>query len=131
MASDEKKRWDPSQPAFIVDVLRVMVGMWIAICAIGAFRFHQGFGGLLAGGLLAIALYLAAIQAGRAVGQHQGSRALFWLLVQQIGIWVVMALLLAVVRVHAVAFVLGVSILPGAIILTLLWYLVQSRRMPS
>lgn len=131
MTTGGQQRWDPSQPAFVVDVLKTLTGLWIAVSVLGALTIRPWFGGLLTGGLLAIALYLVAIQAGKAVALRRGhARVLAGLLLQQLGIWVLMAILLNVVKVHPVAFVLGVSILPVAIIVTLIWYAVQNKRTP-
>ena len=128
----KERRWDPSQPGFVIAVLRMMIGLWFALGIGGALGCRQGFGGLVSGGLVAIALYLLAIQAGRAITQQKQYIQTFGaLLAQQMIIWLLMAILLCVVKVHPVAFVVGASILPVAIILTLSWYALQNRRMPS
>lgn len=125
------QRWDPCTPAFVVTVLRVMLGLWVvaSVAAIAAFR--GGAGGVAGGGLLAIALYLLAAQAGaRLSPEARARRVVFGLLAKQLVLWAGMAALLVVVKVSPAGFVLGVSILPAAIVLALAWYRLR-RRKPS
>lgn len=132
MRDGEKLSWDVCQPVFVRSVWRAMIGLWLGESLFGVSIFRREFSGCLTGGLLVIALFFCAIQAGNAIFQHkQYTRIMVALLLQQLFIWVVMVILLVVVKVHPVGFVLGVSCLPAAILLTLAWYKWQSRRMPS
>jgi len=132
MTEHGKQRWDAGQPIFVRDVLRTLVGLWLVSSGISAFTCRQGFSGMLSGGVLGIALYLVAILAGKALLQQKSySRIMLALLWQQSLIWVAMALLLIMMKVHPVAFVLGASLLPLSIIFTLAWYILQRKRMPS
>lgn len=131
MTNDIKQRWDASQPLFARDVLLTLIGCWLVISGIGAISCRREFLGLLTGGLLVIALYLIAFQAGSRLIQHKKFLTIMLaLMAQQAIIWIAMAVLLLVVKVRPVAFTLGASILPIAIVVTFLWYRVQSRRMP-
>ena len=74
---------------------------------------------------------VVAILAGNTFLQHkQYKHIILALMLQQLLIWVAMALLLIVVKVHPVAFVLGASLLPLSIVLTLAWYSLNSRKKP-
>ncbi|MHB9131889.1 MAG: hypothetical protein ACYDBB_12490 [Armatimonadota bacterium] len=125
-------RWDPSQPGFIVAVLRTLVGLWLLVSLLGLLLFRSGFWGLFTGGLAAVALYAIAILTGKIFTQtSRFTGTLFWLLMLQFGVWIGIAVLLAVAKVHPLGFVIGVSILPIAIIITLIWYHVQRKRTSS
>lgn len=131
MASDSE-RWDPSLPGFLVAVLRVLLVLLALVCGTSAVRFPTALPGVVAGGILALALYLAALQVGRVFLRTLSfTRAMVWLLLQQFILWVGMALLLLVARVDPIGFVFGVSILPVAPVLTLVWYAIQRRRLRS
>lgn len=124
-------RWDVGQPIFVRDVWRALLGLWLVSSGISAVAYRGGFGGLLSGGLLGIALLWTAILAGNAFLQYKPyKRIILGLMSKQLLIWVAMALLLIVVKVHPVAFVLGASLLPLSIVLTLAWYSLNSRKKP-
>lgn len=125
-------RWDPSTPGFVPAVLRTLLGLLVVCALVGAAAFPAHLGGITAGGLLAVALLLAAIQAGRVfAASGRFDKTMFWLLMQQFIIWAGMALIFLMLRVSAVGFAVGVSILPVGILLTLCWYLWKARGQSS
>jgi hypothetical protein len=104
-----------------------MVGLWLAALLLGLAVWREGWWGLLAGGLLALALFGIAVIAGKRVLMLRGGCALFLLFTGQLLLWAGMAYVLAVMKVHPLGFILGASILPVAIIVTLLWYVLRSK----
>lgn len=130
--AQEQQRWDPSSPGFVTAVLRTMIGLFLIVILLGILRYRAGIWGLLSGGALAMILYLTAMHAGRVfVRTKNYTRTMLWLMLSQVILWVGMALLLAVVKVNPIGFILGVSVMPAAIILTLVWYHIRKRRLPS
>ncbi len=110
--------------AFITDVLRTMIGLAALVLFTGALLAHLPWAGLLAGGLTAIGVYLTAMNAGRVFIRTQHFAAtMAWLLLSQVVVWVAMGIAFLLCRVDAAGFTVSVSILPTAIIVTLLWYL--------
>ncbi len=129
MNENGKQRWDAGQPIFVRDVLRTLIGLWLLGCGISAVLFSQGFVGMLSGGLLGIALYLIALFTRKAFFHDKQYRHIMLaLMLQQMLIWVAMAFLLLIVKVHPVTFVLGASLMPFSIIRPCVWYFVQRRR---
>lgn len=118
-----------TDPGFLVTVLRVMVLLGAATLVAGAFFSRGLFFGLLSGVLLAILFYAATLQAGRIfLRSRRYVQVMAWLLGSQLLLWAGMAILIAVVKVNAVGFVFGISVLPGAIILTTVyWWLVKNK----
>jgi len=106
-----------------------MVLLGAATLVAGAFLPRGLFFGLLSGVLLAILFYAATLQAGRIfLRSRRYAQVMAWLLGSQLLLWTGMAILLAVVKVDPVGFVFGISVLPGAIILTTLyWWLVKNK----
>lgn len=128
----EHSRWDPNSPGFVIAVLRMIIGSGILVCLLGTALYRPGFWGFLSGCLFAIALYVIAVQAGRVFQRsHAFAQVMLWLLLSQFVLWVGMALLLAVAKVNPLGFVIGVSVLPTAVVLTLGWYAFRRRRLPS
>ncbi len=125
-------QWDVTHPDFLVTVLRAMVGLGIVADLISVLWFRPAFWGVFTGGLLAIALLLVALQAGRVFVRHKHfARIMLWLTGGQVLLWAIMALLIIVVKVDAAGFAFGVSILPIAIVVTTLyWWLIARKRMP-
>jgi hypothetical protein len=123
-------RWDVSNPAFLVTVLYVMVLLGAVVLLAGTLLGGRFFG-LLSGVALAILVYLTLLQAGRIfVTTRNFTLVMLWLLGSQVVLWAGLAILLAVLKVDAVGFVIGVSVLPGSIILTTLyWWLVKNKGM--
>ncbi|MHB0938063.1 MAG: hypothetical protein ACYDCO_16825 [Armatimonadota bacterium] len=122
-------RWDVTDPGFLVTVLRVMALLGAGTLIAGVFFGRGLFIGLLSGVLLAILFYAATLQAGRIfLRSRRYGLVMAWLLGSQLLLWAGMAILIAVVKVNAVGFVFGISVLPGAIVLTTLyWWLVKSK----
>ncbi|HEY3377398.1 MAG TPA: hypothetical protein VGL77_07870 [Armatimonadota bacterium] len=124
--------WDPNTLGFTDAVLRMMIGLGVVVSSVGALCFPAGWLGFLSGAALAIALYLIARQTGRIIARDGGYRlAMLWLLVSQFILWVGMAVLLVAIKVSPLGFIVGVSILPVAMLATLAWYAVQRRRFSS
>jgi hypothetical protein len=125
-------RWDPCTPGFVLSVLRATIALWLLASLLCIYIYRPVFWGVLSGGFIALAALLIIIRVGRQLSPTAhyapmmlGLHGLHLLL------WVGMAFLLAVVRVHPLGFLLGASVLPMAIVGTLAWYLVQQKRMPS
>lgn len=128
----ESQRWDPATFGFVTTVLRVMLGMGVLVVAGGLFGYRVGVVGIVTGAVLAILLYLVAMRAGMVFSRTKNySQTMLWLLLSQFILWVGMALSLAVAKVNPVGFLVGVSILPVAILVTLAWYALRKRWMPS
>lgn len=126
----QNRQWDPSTPGFIEAVLQVMIGLAALVIAIGALIFPAAFFGLLGGGMLAVVLFLVARHAGRILRRTENyARTLAWLMISQLVLWIGMAVLLVVGRVHPVGFVIGVSVLPVSIVMTLAWYAWKKSRL--
>lgn len=126
---EQNARWDVSSPGFLVTILRVMALLGAIAVALGALAARAAFTGLLSGVVLALLFYLAALLAGWIFLRTRNLvPVMLWLLGSQAVLWVGMALLLTVVKVDAAGFAVGVSVLPGAVILgTLYWWLVKHR----
>jgi len=124
-------RWDVTDPGFLVTILRIMSVLGVMIVVAGALFARGMLSGLFSGVVLAMLFYLATLQAGRIfLRSHQFVWVMLWLLGAQILLWVGMFILLAMVRVDAVGFILGVSVFPGAIIVTILyWWLIKHKGM--
>lgn len=121
-------RWDPSLPGFTTAVLRTLCGCYGVIVVAGMLASPPALSGLIAGGGLAVALYLIALQAGRVfVRTKNFAKVMAWLIVSQCIIWVGTAVLVAAIKVHPIGFVLGVSILPLAIVVTLAYYAIRKE----
>ena len=132
MTSLEDERWDPTSPGFRIAILRMMIVLGVLETVIGSLLLPFGFWGFISGGALAIVLFLIAIQTGKVFERTRSyARVMLWLLLSQFVLWVGMAILLAVIQVNPVGFVIGVSILPVSIVLTLAWYAVRRRWLPS
>ncbi|HEX2948896.1 MAG TPA: hypothetical protein VHV83_04920 [Armatimonadota bacterium] len=128
----DRQRWDPNSQQFVIDTLRFMVGLWIAVSIVGTILYHTGWLGFLTGGAFALALYLVAIHSGRILASTGNyAQTMRWLLLSQFILWIGMALVLAVAKVNPIGFVIGVSILLVAILGTLGWYAIRRRRLPS
>ena len=121
--------WDIRQPGFLVTILRVMAALGIVATLGGLVCARPEFFGLLSGAGLAIALYLTAQQTGRILARTRSfSAVMFWLAGAQLALWGVMAVLIVTVKVDPLGFVLGVSVLPIAIVLTTLyWWLIVNK----
>ncbi|MHB9023760.1 MAG: hypothetical protein ACYC7E_06225 [Armatimonadota bacterium] len=116
-------KWDPCTPGFVGAVFRTMLALWVGISLGGLLLFRTGFSGMVTGGLLGIALYLVAMLVARWISPKANyTWILVLLLLQQIILWGGMLILLVGFKVNPIGFVLGVSILPAAIIVTLLWF---------
>ena len=125
-------RWDPSSPRFVGAVLATLVGLVAVASVLGGIGWPGRFTGLLAGGLVALGLYLVAIVIG--VSVRRGNRyrlVMVWLFLLQMVVWLGTAFALVRGRVDIVGFVVGVSLLPLAILATLCWYTLQKQRTPS
>lgn len=121
-------RWDVSNPAFLVTILSTML-MLGGVTILAGVLLKLNFIGLLSGALLAIVVYLTALQAGRIFTNTRNfTLVMLWLLGSQAVLWVGMALLLGLLKVDPVGFAVGVSILPVSIVLTTLyWWLVKNK----
>lgn len=123
MADD---RWDPSLPGFPVAVLQTLCGLYGLAVLLSSLFARSAFSGLLTGGGVAIALYLIALQAGRVLQRTRSfPKVMLWLILSQCIIWVGTAVLVTYIKVPPVGFVLGVSLLPSAIVLTLAYYAIR------
>ncbi len=123
---DLPDRWDPSLPIFVNDVQRLMVIMWPVVSLVGLIFFRPQAVGILMGGLIAVILFVSAVRAGKVFTERcDYNSVMFGLVGSQLIIWVGMAVLLAYFKVDGPGFVIGVSILPVAIIMTLTWYLIK------
>ena len=128
----ESQRWDPSGAGFVPAVLRAMIGLGVAVVAIGAVGYWRGISGLVSGVVLALILFLVAMRAGTIFTRSGNfARTMFWLLLAQCLLWVGMAVLLAGIKVDPIGFVVGVSILPVAILVTLGWYAIRRSKLLS
>lgn len=117
---------------FVKAVLRMMVALWFVVIIVGTLLYHAGFWGFISGGGLAIIIYLVVMQAGRIfISSQSYAKTMAWLILAHFVLWIVMAVLLAAIKVNPLGFILGASILLGAIILTLVWFTVRKRRLPS
>jgi hypothetical protein len=107
-----------------------MIGLAAGVLLVGTWICPPAFTGLLSGTGIALLLFASAILAGRVfVHSHHYGRTMAWLLLSQFILWVSMALLLVVVKVHPIGFAVGVTILPLSVLMTLGWYVVRGRRM--
>ena len=119
-------RWDPSLPIFVEDVQRLIVILWLVVSLAGFIFFPPQAFGILMGGLIAVILFVSAARAGKVFTEKVNyNSVMFRLMGAQLVIWVGMAFLLAYFKIDGPGFVIGVSILPVAIILTLTWYLIK------
>jgi hypothetical protein len=125
-------RWDVTHPAFVTDVLKTMAGLGVSLSVVGSVLLRPWTAGLIAGVLVALALFSSARTAGKRLGQGAGyGRILGWLLLQQFGLLLVLGWLLNVVKIHLVGFLVGAGVLPVAIVLTLVWYSIRRRHTQS
>jgi hypothetical protein len=125
-------RWDPSTPGFVLSVLRATVLLWLCESLITLFSYRSAFWGVLSGGFIALAALLIIIRAGRQLSPTAHyAPIMIGLFCLHLLIWVLMAVLLAFVKVHPLGFLLGASALPAAIVGTLAWYLLQGKRTAS
>lgn len=126
---ERNPRWDVTGPGFLVTILRIMAILGVVTVAAGAFIARQAFDGLLAGAALAILFYLAALIAGWFFLRTRNLiLVMIWLLGSQALLWIGMAVLLAVVKVDAAGFAVGAWVLPGAVIIAVLyWWLVKNK----
>ncbi|MEI7831681.1 MAG: hypothetical protein WCJ56_00560 [bacterium] len=119
-------RWDPSLPLFVVDVQRLMVIIWPVVSLVGVIFFRPQALGILMGGLIAVILFASAMRAGKVLIENSNyNSVMFRLIGSQFIIWVGMAFLLVRFKIDGPGFVIGVSILPVAILMTLTWYLIK------
>jgi hypothetical protein len=117
-------RLEPVPYTFITDVLRIMIGLSVLICVYAALYNAVRLSGYLAGALIAIALYLTAMQGGRVFTRTRHFAAtMIWLLLSQVVLWIGMAIAIIVCKVDTVGFAISFSVLPASILLTLFWYL--------
>jgi len=121
--------WDVTGPGFLITILRIMALLGAIAIAVGLLLARGIFSGLFSGVVLVILYYLATLHAGRIfLRTRQYFRVMFWLLGSQALLWIGMAVLLAVVKVNGIGFAIGVSVLPGSIILTILyWWLIKNK----
>ena len=126
--SVDDHRWDPSEPGFLLAVLRTLLFFCLlTLAVIFAVSSTAGIGAAV-GCAMAIALYVIALQGGRTFRRTQHyAKTMGWLLLPQFLLWMGMAWALAVVKIHPIGFVIGVSNLPLAIVLTLAWYVIRKR----
>lgn len=107
-------------PAFTIAVLPILGVGYVAMLLASSMLAPRACSGMAAGGGLAIALYLVAVQAGRIfIGTRSFARVMGWLALAHLVVWVGAAVLLAGLHVHPVGFVCGVALLPTAIVSTL------------
>lgn len=119
-------RWDPSLPIFVEDVQRIILILWPVVSVSGYIFLNSRAIGILLGGLIAVILFVCAIRAGKVFTERNDyNSVMFGLVGSQLIIWVGMAFLLAYFKVDGPGFVIGVSILPVAILLTLTWYIIK------
>lgn len=123
-----KQRVNPTHSGFIFATLCTMVGLAACVSLAGAWVYRPACDGLISGSIIAISLFVIAMQAGRVLA-HSSSfgRTMSWLLLSQFVLWVGVALLLTVAKVHPIGFVVGVSMLPVAVLVTWGWYVVSGR----
>lgn len=125
-------RWDPCTPGFVVSALRVTIALWLLSSLGCLWVLPTAFWGVISGGFVALASFLIVIQAGRRLSPTaRYARLMLGLFGCHLLLWVMMAVLLAVIKVHPLGFLLGASVLPVAILGSLSWYLYQQKRMPS
>jgi len=122
-------RWDVTDPGFLVTIFRIMGILGAITLAVGLLLARGIFSGLVSGVVLVMLVYLATLQAGWIfLRTRQYLWVMCWLLGAQALLWIGMAVLLAVVKVNAVGFAIGVSVLPCAIIVSILyWWLVHNK----
>ena len=125
----DNARWDMSLPGFATAVLYCMLGLGLAVSAVGAWLFPAGTFGLLAGAFIAVMLYLTAMRAGHQLLMGKRYAVLMAsLLGHQLLLWIGVGVIMVPLKVNPVGFVLGVTILPVAIVLTMIWYVLHARR---
>lgn len=122
------RRWDPSEPGFVMSVLRTLL-LLSALTMLSAFLISSKWGiGVVSGVIIAAGLYLTAMLAGRSFQRSRNFvKIMSWLLLPQFFLWIGMAWLLAGAKVHPLGFVIGVTNLPVAVLLTLAWYMIRKR----
>lgn len=122
------RRWDPSEPGFVMSVLWTLL-LLCALTILTAFLISLKWGiGVVSGVIIAVGLYLIAMLAGRSFQRSRNFvKIMSWLLLPQFFLWIGMAWLLAEAKVHPLGFVVGVTNLPLAVLLTLAWYLIRKR----
>jgi hypothetical protein len=126
------QRWDPCTPGFVLTVLRATIGLWLCMSAVALVINHSLFWGVLSGGFIALGALGIVIQMGRHLSPTaRYAGIMLGLLGLHLLLWVVMALLLAVVKVSLLGFLFGAAVLPAGILLSLSWYLFQQHRMLS
>ena len=127
MPADEH-RWDPSTPGFVMAVLRTLL-LLCALASLVSFLISSKLGfGVISGVVIAVGIYLNAMFAGRSFSRSSNfAKILGWLIIPQFFLWVAMACLLALVKVHPLGFIIGVTNLPISVLLTLAWYLIRKR----
>ena len=124
----DPQRWDITHPRFVLATLRTLIGLAVCVTVGGTLVYRPACDGLLSGAGVAVALFIIAMQAGRVFARtHDFGRTMLWLLLSQCILWVAMAVLLAAVKVHPIGFVVSVSILPVAVLVTWGWYLLRGR----
>ena len=122
----EQQRWDPTRLEFIYATLRIMAGLAVGVTLGGGWIYRPALSGLLSGTGIAVLLFLIVMLAGRVLERSQSfARTMLCYLSLQFVLWVGVALLLIVINVHPVGFVVGVSILPVAVLLAMGWSVVR------
>lgn len=113
----DAQRWNVSEPAFLLTILRIMLGMWAVAVVMGTLICRPALLGLFTGGALAIGLYLIALQTGRVfIRSKHFARIMLSLYGLQALLWTTMAVLIIVVKVDAAGFAIGAAVLPLAVI---------------
>jgi len=98
------------------------------VTAGGSLFVPRLWSGLLAGSLVAIALFLVAMQTGRVLTRTMKmSSSMIFLQLAQVGVWIGMGVAIMECKVDPLGFVFSFSILPVAIVLTLAWYLLPEQ----
>ncbi len=123
-----KHHLHPAKLGFIFAILRTMVGLAVCFSIAGVWIYRPALVGFISGAGIAISLFVIALQAGRVMTRSQSfGRTMSWLLLSQFVLWVGVAILLTVAKVHPIGFVIGVSLLPVAVLATWAWYVALGR----
>ncbi|MEI6519815.1 MAG: hypothetical protein WCO98_07215 [bacterium] len=123
-----ENKWDPSQPIFLNAISKVLILLAIVVVSAGIIWFKPNLSGLISGSILALALYFTAVAAGRtAVLTKKYFPVMLGLLGQQFILWVGTGIAIIGLKVDPLGVIISVSILPGSIIVALIWFNIRRK----
>lgn len=125
---EQQARSDPSSLGFLKDVLQTMYVLCVIAVALSAIFYRSGLGGTAAGGVFSIVLFLVLLRIGVGLGSMGNIRAAAGIAFEKIVVFGSIFILIVVAKFDPVGMVLGTSILPASIVVTLGRYRISGRK---